>query len=291
MFKKIVKGLLILFGFIFILGAGFYLKVYISTQNRLNKEYTVTPHAMTINPDSAMLAKGKRLSMVKGCIECHGNDLGGKVIHEDFMLGRLVSANLTKGKGGLPKEYSVTDWVLALKHGIRKDGKPLVFMPSHEFYVLSEDDMKAIIAYCATVPPVDNELPGFKLGPVARILSDVGTFPLVPAEMIDHQHNMVKTVKEEISVEFGKYLSTSCQGCHKETMKGGEALAPGLPVVADISSTGNPGKWTEDEFIQTLRTGVTPEGKTLNPAEMPWPMAKELTDVELKALFKYLNSI
>lgn len=291
MFKKIVKGLLILFGFIFILGAGFYLKVYISTQNRLNKEYTVTPHAMTINPDSAMLAKGKRLSMVKGCIECHGNDLGGKVIHEDFMLGRLVSANLTKGKGGLPKEYSVTDWVLALKHGIRKDGKPLVFMPSHEFYVLSEDDMKAIIAYCATVPPVDNELPGFKIGPVARILSDVGTFPLVPAEMIDHQHNMVKTVKEEISVEFGKYLSTSCQGCHKETMKGGEALAPGLPVVADISSTGNPGKWTEDEFIQTLRTGVTPEGKTLNPAEMPWPMAKELTDVELKALFKYLNSI
>lgn len=290
MLKKILKGILILFGFIIILGAGFYLKVYISTQNRLSTVYSVTPQSMLISPDSAMLAKGKRLSVVKGCVDCHGDDLGGKVIHEDFMIGRLVSSNLTQGKGGLPKEYSVTDWVLALKHGLRKDGKPLVFMPSHEFYLLSEDDMKAIIAYCATVPPVDNEVPEFKLGPVARILSDVGTFPLVPAEMIDHQHNLVKSVKEEVSIEFGKYLSTSCQGCHKETMKGGEALAPGLPVVADISSTGNVGKWAEEEFIQTLRTGVTPEGKTLNPAEMPWQMAKELTDVELKALYKYLNS-
>jgi cytochrome c553 len=291
MLKKILKGLFIFIGVIAILAGGFYLKVYISTQNRLNKVYAVTPQSMVISPDSVMLAKGKRLSVVKGCVECHGNDLGGKIIHEDFMLGRLVSSNLTKGEGGLPKDYSVTDWILALKHGIRQDGKPLVFMPSHEFYLLSEEDMKSIIAYCATVPPVDSSLPTLELGPLARILSDVGSFPLVPAEMIDHRHNLVKNVKEEVSVEFGKYLSTSCQGCHKETMKGGEALAPGLPVVADISSTGNPGRWTEEEFIQTLRTGVTPEGKVLNPAEMPWPMAKELTETELKALFKYLNSI
>lgn len=291
MLKKILKGLLIVLGFIVVLAAGFYLKVYVSTQNRLNKIYSVTPQTMTISPDSAMLVKGKRLSVVKGCVECHGSDLGGKVMHDDFMLGRLVSSNLTKGNGGLGKDYSVSDWILALKHGIRKDGKPLIFMPSHEFYLLSEDDMKAVIAYCATVPPVDRNVPEIKLGPVARILSDVGSFPLIPAEMIDHRYTLVKSVKEEVSAEFGKYLSTSCQGCHKETMKGGEALAPGLPIVADISSTGNPGKWTEEEFIRTLRTGVTPEGKTLNPAEMPWPMAKELTDVELKALHTYLRSI
>jgi cytochrome c553 len=212
-------------------------------------------------------------------------------MHEDFILGRLVSSNLTQGKGGLPKDHSVNDWILALKHGIRRDGKPLIFMPSHEFYLLSEEDMKAVIAYCATVPPVDNVVPEIKLGPVARILSDVGSFPLIPAEMVDHSHTLIKQVREEVSVEFGKYLSTSCQGCHKESMKGGEALAPGLPVVADISSTGNPGKWTEEEFIQTLRTGVTPEGKTLKPEEMPWPMAKELNDIELKALHKYLKSI
>lgn len=64
-------------------------------------------------------------------------------------------------------------------------------------------------------------------------------------------------------------------------MKGGEPVAPGFPQVADISYSGNPRKWTDDQFINTLRTGVTPEGKTLKPSEMPWAMAMEFTDLEL----------
>lgn len=291
MIKKILKGVLIFFGAVILIAVGFYTKAYFSTESRLNKRYSVSPQTLYITPDSAMLGKGKRLASVKGCMECHGADLSGKIMHEDFMLGRLVSANLTRGKGGLPADYGMRDWVLALKHGLKRDGTPLIFMPSHEFYLLSEYDMKAIIAYCSTVPSVDNELPEIKLGPMVRVLSDLGKFPLVPAEMVDHDHQLISSVKEEVSVEFGKYLATSCSGCHKESMKGGEALAPGLPVVADISSTGNPGRWTEDQWITTLRTGVTPEGKTLNPAEMPWPMAKDLTDVELKALRKYLNTL
>jgi cytochrome c553 len=291
MFKKIIKGISIFLAVVVVLGLGYYLKVYISTEKRLNKIYAVTPPAFTISLDSAMLAKGKRLSVVKGCVECHGADLGGKIMHEDLMLGRLSASNLTKGEGGLPGEYDVTDWVLALKHGIRKDGKPLIFMPSHEFTLLSEEDMRSLIAYIASVPDVNRELPVLKLGPLARILADAGDFPLVPAEMINHDRPLVKAVRAEISAEYGKYLSTSCQGCHKETMKGGEAVAPGFPIVADISSTGNAGKWTDEQFIQTLRTGVTPEGKVLKPEEMPWPMAKELTDLELKALHKYLMTL
>ena len=114
---------------------------------------------------------------------------------------------------------------------------------------------------------------------------------MFPAEMIDHERPLIKEVKAEVSIDFGKYLSTSCQGCHRENMKGGEPVAPGYPVVADISSTGNPGKWTDEQFIHTLRTGVTPEGKVLKPEEMPWTMAKEFNDIELKALHLYLNSM
>lgn len=291
MLKKVLKGFLIFFVAVIVLAGGYYTKAYFSTERRLNKVYEVTPQTFTIVPDSAMLAEGKRLSMVKGCQDCHSANLSGKILIDDPVMGRLVTTNLTRGEGGLPNDYGLTDWVLALKHGIRKDGKPLILMPSHEFTLLSEQDMKALIAYVAQVPAVDNVLPETNLGPVARILSDLGKFPLVPAEMIDHKRTLVKTVKAEVSIEYGKYLSTSCQGCHKETMKGGEAIAPGFPIVADISSTGNPGKWTEEQFIETLRTGKTPEGKILKPEEMPWPMAKELTDVELKALHKYLKSI
>jgi mono/diheme cytochrome c family protein len=291
MIKKILKVIGIVLGVIVLLLIGFYTKAYFSTEGRRNKVYAVTPQSLTINTDSTQIAYGKRLITTKGCNECHGADLGGKVFIDDPALGLLAGTNLTKGKGGLPEHYSSADWVLALKHGIKKDGKPLLFMPSQEFTHLSEQDMAAIIAYCSQIPKVDRTLPAQRLGPMGRILTDLNEFPLFPAEMIDHERKLVKEVTPEVSKEFGKYLSIACQGCHKENMKGGEPVAPGFPVVADISSTGNPGKWTNQQFMQTLRTGVTPEGKTLKPQEMPWTMTKAYTDLELKALHLYLNSL
>jgi len=291
MMRKILKITAIAIGSLAIILCGYYAKVYISTEQRMNKKYDVRLQSIKIETDSASLAMGARLVKAKGCTECHGADLGGKIFIDDPALGLLPAANLTQGKGGRPADYSMENWLLALKHGLNRDQKPLVFMPSHEFTLLSERDMGAIIAYCSTLPKVDRELPEKNLRPVAKILADLGKLPLFPAELIDHNRTLVHEVKAEISVEFGKYLSTSCQGCHRETMKGGEPVAPGFPVVADISSTGNPGNWSDDQFIQTLRTGVTPAGKVLKPEEMPWTIAREFTDLELKALHLYLKSL
>ena len=291
MIKKILKVTGIFLAVILLAVSAYYVKVYISTEQRLNKKYDVQVQSLTIKNDSASLALGARLVKTKGCADCHGADLGGKVFIDDAAFGVLSAANLTKGKGGRPADYDEEDFVRALKHGLKRGDTPLIFMPAHEYTLLSETDMSAIIAYCSSLPNVDRELPQADLGPLAKVLADLGKLPLFPAEMIDHTRKLVKEVKAEISIEYGKYLSTSCQGCHKETMKGGEPVAPGYPVVADITSTGHPGKWTDDQFINTLRTGVTPEGKVLKPEEMPWTMAKEFTDLELKALHLYLNSL
>jgi mono/diheme cytochrome c family protein len=291
MIKKILKGTGIFLGLIVLGVSVYYAKVYIRTEQRLHKTYDVQLQSLNIKKDSASLALGARLVKTKGCADCHSADLGGKIFVNDAAFGVLSAANLTKGRGGRPADYSEMDFVRALKHGLRRDGTPLIFMPAHEYTLLSEADMGAIIAYCSSLPKVDRELPEANLGPLAKVLADLGKLPLFPAEMIDHTRTLVKEVKAEISIEYGKYLSTSCQGCHKETMKGGEPVAPGMPVVADISSTGHAGKWTDEQFIKTLRTGVTPEGKVLKPEEMPWTMAKEFNDVELKALHMYLNSL
>jgi mono/diheme cytochrome c family protein len=292
MLKKIFKVVGIILGVLVIVVAAFYTKVYFSIEKRINKKYAVTPQNLSYDPaDTALLALGERFITTKGCNECHGQDLGGKIFIDDPALGLLVARNLTKGKGGLPADYSTSDWVLALKHGIRRDGKALLFMPSHEYTLLSEQDMKSVIAYCSQLPNVDRELPKNDLGPLAKILTDLGKLPLFPAEMIDHDRMLVKEVEAEVSVEYGRYLAIACQGCHRENMKGGEPVAPGFPVVADISATGNPGKWTDDQFMETLRTGKTPEGKILKPQEMPWTMTKAYTDVELKALHLYLNTL
>ena len=291
MFRKIIKIAGMILGIIVVIIAGFFTKAYISVEGRRNKQYTVDVQHVPISTDSAILTHGARLAKAKGCTECHGADLGGKVFIDDPALGHVVAANLTNGKGGL-SDYTKTDWIRALKHGVNREGKPLIIMPSEEFTLLTEQDMGAIISYCAHVAPVDREFPeGSSLGPLGYLLTDLGKLSLFPVEKIDHNRPLVKEVKAEVSLAYGKYLSTSCQGCHRENMKGGEPIAPGFPPVMDISSSGRPGKWNDEQFIATLRSGTTPEGHTLNPAEMPWTMAREFTDLELKALHLYLNSL
>jgi len=50
------------------------------------------------------------------------------------------------------------------------------------------------------------------------------------------------------------------------------------------------GNWTEETFIATLRTGKRlGMGRALLPP-MPWPMYRNLTDDDLRAMFAYLMS-
>ncbi|MHC5021664.1 MAG: c-type cytochrome [Planctomycetota bacterium] len=53
------------------------------------------------------------------------------------------------------------------------------------------------------------------------------------------------------------------------------------------------GEWTEEAFIQALRTGKhqgQPNGRTILPP-MPWPTIAQATDADLKAIWAYLRSI
>ncbi|HEX6227181.1 MAG TPA: cytochrome c [Chryseolinea sp.] len=288
---KILKWIGYVLVTIVLLFAAFYLKARISTERRLSKKYDVILQPFNLKTDSAIVQEGHRIMLTKGCAACHGEHLQGKVWLDDAMLGQVITPNLTKGKGGLPRDYNTSDWLRSLKHGIRRDSTPLRIMPSHEISHLGEEDMNALIAYLSQIEPVDNVLPETRLGVLAYILTDLGKILLIPADSIDHNRTLTKHVDREVNAKFGEYLATNCAGCHRKNMKGGPPVAPGFPVVADISSTGNPGKWTEDQFIQTLKTGSTPEGKKLNPSEMPWMAFKNYSDDEMKAIFLYLKSM
>ena len=51
--------------------------------------------------DANSLARGKYLfEKVALCSDCHEKDLGGKVVEDNFVIGRLVAPNLTRGNGG-----------------------------------------------------------------------------------------------------------------------------------------------------------------------------------------------
>ena len=116
------------------------------------RTYTVETPQVPIPSDPASIARGKYLAeKVAVCTECHGTDLGGKVVEDDVAMGRLVAVNLTRGRGGLPADYSDQDFVRALTHGVKRDGRSVIFMPTAD-YVFTADDLGAIVAYVKSLP-------------------------------------------------------------------------------------------------------------------------------------------
>jgi hypothetical protein len=59
----------------------------------------------------------------------------------------------------------------------------------------------------------------------------------------------------------------------------------------NLTSGGELQGWTEEMFINTLRTGVTPSGHQFNNLYMPWKLLGQMTDDELKAVFLFLRSL
>ncbi|WP_341841610.1 c-type cytochrome [Chitinophaga caseinilytica] len=269
----------------------FYFIMHIMVKNSRDKIYNVEVRMFDIPSDSASIAAGAHIYATRGCGDCHGTDLGGKKFLDEGPIGRIYGTNLTRGKGGRPADYTDRDWLLALRHGIRKDGKPLLVMPSYEYYKMTDADLGSLIAYLKSATPRDNETAAPSLGPLGTVLSGIGQIPLIPAEKIDHAWQPGTPIAKGPTAEYGQYLSMSCTGCHKPNLKGGESPIPGGVFVRDITPSGNIGKWSEKEFIAVLRTGNTPDGRSLKNDDMPWQMTSKYSDEELTALYRYLKTL
>ncbi len=120
-----------------------------------SKEYSVTVRDIPIPDDSSTIAEGRHLYGIKGCGECHGTDLRGKMVVNDPAIGRIAGGNITYGAGGLPASYDNKAWLKALRHGLNTANKPLLLMPSQEFTRMDDHDIAAIIAFCRAQPQID----------------------------------------------------------------------------------------------------------------------------------------
>ena len=265
----------------------------IISNRRIAKTYAISDEALTLPTDAASLAEGQRLVTMRGCSDCHTPDFGGQTFIDDPMIGVIATANLTGGQGSATAAYSVADWEQAIRHGVNPNGRGLLIMPSYEYAGLSDEQVAQMIAYLQTLPRVDRVPAEPALKPLARALHLAGQLPLLPAEMIDHDVAHVAAVPAAASAEYGAYLSTTCTGCHQPNLAGGAVpgSAPGDLPSANLTPAGNLGHWSLDDFKNTLRSGTTPEGKELDPAVMPWPIAAQMTDVELEALWLFLTSL
>ncbi len=266
--------------------------LYGITNQRMNRTYSVTPHTVSAPSDSAMLARGRHVSLIHGCTDCHGENLAGKLFLDAPMVAKIYASNLTPGKGGIGEQYTDADWERAIRHAVGPDSKPLIFMPAQEFFHLGDEDLAALIHYLKTLPPVDNELPENSVGPIGRVLYLQGNMPLVPAELTDHAADHPAAPEPGITVQYGKYLTVGCTGCHGADFTGGPipGVPPDWPPAANLTPAGNLRNWTEQGFIQAVRTGVKPSGERFSEY-MPYAVLKAMTDDELKAVWLFLTSL
>jgi mono/diheme cytochrome c family protein len=266
-----------------------YTALYLATEQALNRVYEVPAEQVPVPDTEEALARGSHLvNTIAFCTECHGPDLGGSVMSDDAVVGRLVAPNLTSGAGGAAATFTGQDFVRAIRHGVDPDGKPLVIMPANMFNGLSDADLGAIIAYIKSVPPVDRESPELAIGPLGRFF--VWSEPSsLPATLIDHNAPRPPAPEPGVTAEYGEYLAFNCRTCHGEDMAG---LPEEMGGGSNLTPGGEVGGWTAEEFIQTIRTRITPEGREIDPELAPlFKTIGSLSDDELTAIYLYIHSL
>jgi cytochrome c553 len=259
-----------------------------AVHTRMEKTWVVNAEPIDSKPDAAVRARGEYLvTKVAVCVDCHGKNLGGDKMADSPIMGRLYAANLTSGAGGIGARYTDEDLVRVLLHGVRKDGHSVVFMPSQD-WKFTEQDMRGIVAYLRSVPPVNNTVPEPWVGPLAAVFATVGDMPLLPAELIDHEH--VRYAAPVVTTDpagLGAHLvqTAGCTGCHTPTFEGGSGPPPGA---ANITPVGI-GTWTEKDFVTALRTHRRPDGSKIADT-MPLVLGG-MADEDLSHIFAFLRTL
>lgn len=267
--------------------------VYLLSQRRMDARADVAGHAVAIPTDSASIERGRHVVNAIGmCGDCHGPDFGGATMIDVPPVAVLASSNLTAGNGGIGGIYQDQDWERALRHGVNPKGVKLLFMPSHEYAQLNDADFATAVAYIKQLPKVDRSHEPNTVGPVGRALFLAGQLELLPADLMDHTAAHPAILEPAPTVEYGQYLSTTCRGCHGKTFSGGPM--PGAPPEWKPPANITPGgisHYTEADFFTALREGKRPGGTMLDTTQMPVRFTKNLTDIELKALYAFLKTV
>ena len=229
-----------------------------------------------------------------GCVECHGRDFAGGTMVDDPLMGRLLGPNLTTGAGSRTTSFQPSDWDRIVRHGILHDGHPAL-MPSVDFQRMSDQELSDIVAYIRSQPPRGHAVPRPSLGPLGKVLVATGKFTLSADEIPPDRPHDVLPPSPAPTAEFGRHLAGVCMGCHGEDLVGGPIVGgdPSWPPARNLTPHANGlAGWTYPQFVTALRDSRRPNGDSLRvPMTFMAPYARRMTDVELQALWAYVQSL
>jgi len=258
----------------------------------------VTAHAET------PLERGRYLmSSIVACGNCHtpqgptgpqpGMELAGGFLIEEKEF-TIHAPNITPHKTSGIGNWSDAQIITAIREGKRPDGSIIgPPMPIGLYRGMSDNDVKAIVAYLRTVKPADNK--------PAR---SVYRIPLPPS--YGPPVGKVADVSRSDKVAYGRYLAGPaghCVECHTtpdatgmpqfETKLGAGGMTfhgPwGVSVSANITPTGLK-RYSDAQIKTIITTGVRPDGSKLKPP-MGVAYYANMAPADLDALVTYLRSL
>ncbi|HSM03559.1 MAG TPA: cytochrome c [Longimicrobiales bacterium] len=267
---------------------GFQLWAY---ESQAAEIWEVEPPRISVVTDSAVVERGAHVGRAIGaCTGCHGEDLAGGIVEDLGPIGVIHAPNLTAGEGGVGGDYTDAELARAIRHGIRRDGTSLRFMPTREHNWWSDEDLAAVVSWVRTFPPVANQVPPTTVRPLGKLLDRAGFLPILSATTVDHEAPP-PDIAPGPTAAYGAFLARSCSTCHGETFAGGRI--PGAPaeLPAPRNLTPHPtglAGWTQEDFARAMRQGIRPDGTELQDF---MPTFTSFTEMEVSALWQYFQSI
>ena len=290
--KRVLKWIGVALVLLVIVGIGLVIAANVLFDRKRERVVKVDVKPISVVTDAAALERGKYLFMSRGCGGCHAaNGAGNAFIDEPGGGFYVRSPNITPG--GVVASYSERDWVRAIRHGVKPDGRPLFIMPSEDYNRFTDHDVAALIAYTRSLPAVSGGGLELRVPLPVKALYAVGVVK-DSAEKIDHSLPPALPVAEGVTPEHGKYIANLCIGCHGEGLSGGKI--PGGPPDWPGASNLTPGQGTAltvydtpDKFKAMFRSGKRPDGSAVTV--MPFETLREINDTDVSALYAYLKQL
>jgi len=250
------------------------------------REAPVPALHVALNPER--IARGQEIAATF-CGACHTKDgelTGGRDVGADLpvRIGSLVAANLTPA--GPIADWSDGQIFRAIRNSVDADGRWLMIMSMTNAAKLADEDVKSVIAYLRTLPPAGapTPTPPDQLNPLGVAMLGAGILPRGHAV----SNETILAPQRGSNVAWGQYLLSyqDCNACHGADLHGGVQgqLAPVGPDLALVSA------WSLQDFINTMRTGIDPNGHQIQEP-MPWRILAKMRDADLEAMFQTLTHL
>jgi hypothetical protein len=306
--KKVLRYLLIVIGVVVLLAGGFAAYIAISGI----PSYTAQNLSLKVAATPERVERGRKLAtmLCRGChMDPNTGKLTGRKMDEVTQFGAIYSRNITQDPDNGIGKWTDGQIAFLLRTGIRPDGRFLPIMA--KLHKMSDEDLESIISFLHSdhdwVKADNTRQSDSKYSFFTKFLTNIKAmepmpFPAGPVAEPDTTNQ----------VKWGEYVALNrveCYACHSKDFAknnytdppksagffggGNEFSMPDGSKIRSLNLTMDEetgiGKWSEEEFIRAVKTGILPGGQAaVRPPMMPFA---DLSDGEVKAVYAYLKSL